>query len=115
MGIDYYNCTDCGRIFADCGECTSCESCEAYICGQCMNKYNVTTNMCHKPTEEEVDEGEWDQCPYCSGEAKVPKSDAEYIKQLEAFVKLTKSVLSDLDIDLPEQAPELQSALEALK
>ena len=37
MGIDYYNCSNCSTIFADCSDFGSCITCERMWCEECMS------------------------------------------------------------------------------
>jgi hypothetical protein len=38
MGVDYYNCEDCGDIFSDAGHHGYCGGCESRLCGDCYDK-----------------------------------------------------------------------------
>lgn len=35
MGVDYYNCTECNQIYADCGDYKTCCWCRDGFCGYC--------------------------------------------------------------------------------
>jgi hypothetical protein len=46
MGVDYYNCSECNVIFADCGECYFCSKCDDKFCYKCKSKVFIIEASC---------------------------------------------------------------------
>ena len=84
-----------------------------------MNKHGIHTNMCEKPTEEEVEDGEWDQCPYCSGEVKPKLTLDDFAESLETIENLcaamTLPMPAQIHLDaFRESLPELHARLKSI-
>jgi hypothetical protein len=47
MGIEYYNCTECECVFADCIDYETCCSCGAHFCGDCDGTQKVPYKKCN--------------------------------------------------------------------
>lgn len=91
MGVDYYNCSHCGEIYADCGTYKSCEHCGGSACANCM---------------DDVDFFEFQGEHYCDlcWEDEIPiYDDGELLNYLLNKYKRTRD---EIENELPKKKPK---------
>ncbi len=98
MGVDYYNCDECGEIFDDCsGMYNYCEECGKRLCFWCQVELNMRTEPEHFQDGAETLGEYWSEsgwtdsknifhksytltiCPYCCGEVIDDETIMEYL------------------------------------
>lgn len=70
MGVDYYNCSICGRIFPDCTDYGYCSNCEERLCGNCKEEQVEKYGNPEEDSEAAALYGTYspEKCDLCSGE-----------------------------------------------
>jgi hypothetical protein len=56
MGVDYYNCDECGEIFPDCDHYGYCCICDKRLCGSCFDQTTSIRVTCTCPEDEKGDD-----------------------------------------------------------
>jgi hypothetical protein len=85
MGLDYYNCDYCGRIFCDAGDYTSCECGAKWCSNRCAEKEGYKISTIIDEDGDEVEDYDNASCRYCRG-------------GIEDMVEVTQSQKKILDI-----------------
>ncbi len=60
MGVDYFNCCNCGEISNDCCDFTGCDACDERVCVYCMDecRRGSHTYVCEKCWEDQITEND---------------------------------------------------------
>lgn len=88
MGVDFSNCDACDEVFCKCDSYSVCDDCGSYLCGSCMEEFEVHHHMAAEPSGE-YDE---DKCPFCS---KQVITDTELLEFALTELKTNKDKLTE--------------------
>jgi len=91
MGVDYYNCEHCNKIFAYGYGGTSCEHCEIWVCYDCKNECG-----CEDDCEIELKKYELDRL---ISDLEEEKYDEEVIRKLKEALEYYNGDDDDVSLD----------------
>lgn len=97
MGMEYYNCKRCGKIFSDYGDYRMCDECENRWCGQdCAEKDGYQYK---EWTDDKGEDWESHSCGHCRGEIEeeVTIKLSEYNELLKSANKLSALECAGVD------------------